>query len=61
MIAPCSVKAQGNLRRPPRVFDIAICDIKVITSCGVRLKTKSEGNLAAFLLTCSFSLLVLTP
>src|ERR1035437_2442272 len=29
MRAPCSVKANGRVRRPPRpVFDIAICDVK---------------------------------
>ncbi len=28
-MAPCSVKAQGNLRRPPRTtFEVANCDIK---------------------------------
>jgi hypothetical protein len=28
-IAPCSVKASGSLRRPPRpLFDVAFCNIK---------------------------------
>jgi hypothetical protein len=33
MMAPCSVKANGNARLPPRpIFDIAICDVKARSS-----------------------------
>jgi hypothetical protein len=32
---PCSVKTQGNLRRPPCELDIANCDIKFANSCWV--------------------------
>jgi hypothetical protein len=32
--APCSVKTQGNLRRPPHL-DVAYCDIKLLHSLDV--------------------------
>src|ERR1039458_10417218 len=35
--APCSVKAKGKVRRPPRpAFDIANCDIKASRARGLR-------------------------
>jgi hypothetical protein len=45
MIAPCSVKAKGSVRLPPRpFFDIAICDVKASCSSLVSRNRKSSGK-----------------
>src|SRR6266513_2227751 len=45
MIAPCSVKASGSLRRPPRPrFDVAFCNIKPANSSVVSAKRRSAGK-----------------
>ena len=50
--APCSVKAQGRFRRPPRPgFDVTDCDFKRAVSSGLSRKRKSAGNRASFRLT----------
>lgn len=60
--APCSVKASGSLRRPPRPwFDVAICDIKSAYSADVSWNMKSAGKRSAFRRTCSLSRRVSTP
>lgn len=62
MSAPCSVNANGNLRRPPRpVFDVAICDIKVAYSGSSSRNMKSAGKRSALRRTCSFRRRVSTP
>jgi hypothetical protein len=62
MMAPCSVKAYGSFRRPPRpTFDVADCDIKPSNSSRLSRNAKSGGNRSILRLTCSLSLPVLTP
>src|SRR6266566_3033451 len=41
---PCSVKAYGAYRLPPRPFEITICDLKDSASAGLRRNMKSPGN-----------------
>jgi hypothetical protein len=53
VIAPCSVKANGSLRRPPRRgFDVAICIIKREFSAAVTSNMKSAGKRSVLRLTC---------
>ena len=60
--APCSVKASGSLRRPPRpVFDVAIFDIQSAYSAALIWNMKSSGNRSALRRTCSLSRRVSTP
>ena len=41
MATPCSVKAQGSFRCPPRpIFDVTNCDIKAVNSCWRKLIRK---------------------
>jgi hypothetical protein len=35
MATPCSVNAYGRRLRPPRLFEVTICDLKRVTSWGV--------------------------
>lgn len=59
---PCSVKARGMFRRPPcPELEVAICDFKFSYSACFNRKTKSDGNRAAFLFTCSFRRRTETP
>src|SRR6185503_12680124 len=51
---PCSVKAEGSFLLPPQL-DVAFCDFKFSNSSLVNWNIKSAGNLAIFLLTCSFN------
>src|ERR1700719_1511602 len=51
---PCSVKAEGSFLLPPQL-DVAFCDFKFSNSSFVNWNIKSAGNLAIFLLTCSFN------
>jgi hypothetical protein len=44
IIAPCSVKAYGNDRLPPRPFEITICDLKESNSDLVNWNRKSGGK-----------------
>ena len=61
--APCSVKTQGNVRRPPRpgFFAIAFCDIKAVNSSRVTGNAKSSGNRRRLRLTASLKRCVGTP
>jgi hypothetical protein len=53
MMAPCSVKASGSLRRPPRPgFDLAFCKIKAENYSVVSWKRKSAGKRLWFRRTC---------
>src|SRR5438094_5944544 len=40
---PCSVKAYGAYRLPPRPFEITICDLKDSASTGLRVPRKPLG------------------
>src|SRR6266571_961477 len=62
MATPCSVKAYGAYRLPPRpLFEVAICDLKNAPSSEVSWNMKSFGNRGRLRLTCSFRRLVVTP
>src|SRR5579885_2669605 len=59
---PCSVKAYGAVRRPPRPpFEITDCDLKDATSDGANRNMKSAGKRAALRLTACTSSRVCTP
>jgi len=48
MTAPCSVKAIGNVRRPPRPpFEVAICNFKAASSDSVRPQPRNERGRCA--------------
>ena len=51
MATPCSVKAYGRYRRPPRDFEVTDCDLKRVASSGVSPKRKSAGKRPEFRLT----------
>jgi hypothetical protein len=60
--APCSVKAKGGERRPPRPsFEVADRDLKRRHSASVSLKTKSSGKRAALRFHCWLTRLVIVP
>jgi hypothetical protein len=45
MTAPCSVKAVGKYRLPPRPgFEVAICNLKRLASSAFNWNRKSAGN-----------------
>ena len=49
---PCSVKAYGAFRRPPRpTFAVTICDLKDLVSCAVSRNMKSDGKRSRLRLT----------
>jgi hypothetical protein len=53
-IAPCSVKARGSLRPPPRPgFNVAFCDIKAAYSAAERRNMKSSGQRSMLRLTAN--------
>ena len=55
MIAPCSVKAYGKERLPPRpIFEVANCDIKDLFSREESWNMKSAGNFWRLRFACSF-------
>ena len=58
---PCSVKAYGRYRRPPRDFEVTDCDLKRVASSGVSPKRKSAGKRPEFRLTAWTSAFVRTP
>src|SRR5947199_10313765 len=58
---PCSVKAYGRYRRPPRDFEVTDCDLKRVASSGVSPKRKSAGKGPEFRLTGWTSAFVRTP
>jgi hypothetical protein len=47
---PCSVKAYGRLRRPPRrrVFEVTDCDLNLFASTAVIRNMKSDGKRLRF-------------
>ena len=47
---PCSVKAKGIYRKPP-LFEVTICDLKLLNSISVNSNIKSSGNLFTLRLT----------
>ena len=50
---PCSVKAKGKVRRPPRpAFDISNCDVKPSRSSGVSEKRRSPGKRSRLRFIC---------
>ena len=58
---PCSVKAYGAYRLPPRPFEITICDLKDSASAGLRRNLKSPGNRSGFRFTDCTRTRVSTP
>ena len=58
---PPSVKAYGRYLVPPLPFEVAICDLKLLSSSRVSSNMKSSGKRSIFLLTCSLRRLVSTP
>jgi len=60
MATPCSVKAYGRWRRPPRPL-IGACRVRLATSSMVSLNTKSAGNRSRFRRTASFRRFGETP
>lgn len=59
---PCSVKAYGSVRRPPRPpFEITFRDLKASSSSASSWNMKSEGKRAAFRFTACTSSRVSTP
>ena len=58
MATPCSVKANGNLRRPPHL-DVTDCDFKLENSEAVNSNMKSAGKRLGAIL--SRALIVFLP
>jgi len=58
---PCSVKAYGAYRLPPRPFEITICDLKDSASTGLRRNMKSPGHRSGFRFTDCTRTRVSTP
>jgi len=44
MATPCSVNANGSLRRPPCPFEVAVCDFKPLASSGVSWNSRRRTN-----------------
>jgi hypothetical protein len=63
MATPCSVKAYGAIRRPPRPagFEITDCDFKSANSSAVSWNMKSPGNRSMLRFTACTSSRVSTP
>ena len=57
---PNSVKANGIYLVPPRLFEVAICDLKLANSSSVSTNIASSGKRSMLRLTAFLSLFVST-